>query len=263
MTAKAKTNQVVTLPQAAGTEMSVHPGQMIQALIAMPDMTVEKMELVEKAFALQERYEANTARKAYHEAMAMFGALVPVMTYDSFVFFKGKDGKPPTEYGFASLAGSMKKLQEAMDQCGLKATWTTESIGEGQTKVTCFMTHSMGHSESTSLSALPDPSGGKNAIQAVKSTVSYLKRITFEAIAGLATKEDDSDDGRNTSAPVEYITAAQLRSITTKIAKVGAESKKLLELHGIESLDLLPANQYKPFHALLAAKDKDNKANKS
>jgi hypothetical protein len=257
MTAKAKPTQVVKLPQAAGTEMSVHPGQMIQALMAQPDLPIEKLE---KMFELQERFEANTARKAYHDAMATFGALVPAVTYDSWVNYKSKKTGEITDYGFASLAGTMIKLQEAMDQCGLKASWKTESGAEGYTKVTCFLTHALGHSEETSLSALPDPSGGKNAIQAVKSTVSYLKRITFEAIAGLATKEDCSDDGANATAQVECISPQQLRSITTKIAKVGAESKKLLELFNIVSLDLLPVDQYKPFHALLTAKEKADKA---
>jgi hypothetical protein len=177
------------------------------------------------------------------------------MTYDSDVTYKGKDGKPDTDYSFTSLAGSMKLCQPAMEQCGLKASWKTESGDGGQTRVTCFMTHALGHSESTSLSALPDPSGGKNAIQAVKSTVSYLKRITFEAIAGLATKADDADDGKDASPEVECISKQQLKSLTTKIAKVGAETDKLLALFEIKTLADLKVDQYQPFHALLAAKE--------
>ncbi len=249
MTAK-KSNQVATL-HPAGTEMSVHPGTMIEALMKVKDLDVARLE---KMFELQERYDANLARKAYHEAMARFGALIPVMAYDSDVSYPGKDGKLPTEYGFTSLAGSMKLCQDAMDQCQLKASWKTESGEGGQTKVTCSITHALGHSESTSLSALPDPSGGKNAIQAVKSTVSYLKRITFEAIAGLATKADDADDGRNASPEVECISNQQLKSLTTKIAKVGAETPKLLALFEIKTLADLKVDQYQPFHALLAAK---------
>ena len=246
-----KSNAVVKLP-TAGTEMSVHPGTMIQALMAMPDIDVEKLE---KMFELQERYEKNIARKEYHTAMAKFGALIPIMTYDSDVHYKGKDGKPDTDYSFASLAGSMKLCQEAMEQCGLKATWKTETGDQGMTKVTCFMTHALGHSEETSLNALPDPSGGKNAIQAVKSTVSYLKRITFEAIAGLATKKDDADDGKDASPEVECISKQQLKSLTTKIAKVGAETDKLLALFELKTLADLKVDQYQPFHALLAAKE--------
>jgi hypothetical protein len=259
MTAKKATTVATIQPQAIA-QQAVHPGAMIQALMAMPEVDIVKLE---KMFELQTKFEENQARKAYHEAMAMFGALIPVLAYDSWVHFKSKDGKVETDYGFASLAGSMKKLQEAMDQCSLKATWKTETKGDsGYTQVTCFMTHALGHSESTSLSALPDPSGGKNSIQAVKSTVSYLKRITFEAIAGLATMSDDADDGANASKPPEFISAQQLRSITTKIAKVGADAKKILELFKCETLADLTVDQYAPAHALLAAKAAADKANK-
>ena len=45
------------------------------------------------------------------------------------------------------------------------------------------------------MAAGPDGSGGKNAIQAIGSTVSYLERYTLLAATGLAT-EDQDDDGR-------------------------------------------------------------------
>jgi hypothetical protein len=261
MTAKAKT-KVVTLPTPAGTEMSVHPGAMIQALMQLPDLPVDKLE---KMFEIQLAYEANEARKNYHTAMAVFGSLVPPLTYDSWVNYPGKDGKAPTEYGFTSLAGSLIKVQEAMTQAQMKTSWKTKILEGNLIEVTCFITHATGHSEQTSLSALPDPSGGKNSIQAVKSTVSYLKRITFEALAGLATKADDADDGRNAGPVVANISTNQLKSLTTKIAKVGADTKKLLVLFKVETLADLKVDQYKPVHALLAAKaavDKNAEANK-
>ena len=248
MTAAKK---VATLPPQAGTEMSVHPGAMIQALMTLPDLPVEKLE---KMFEIQLAYEANEARKDYHTAMAVFGSLVPPLVYDSWVNYPGKDGKPPTEYGFTSLAGSLIKVQDAMTQASMKPSWKTKILEGNQIEVTCFITHASGHSESTSLSALPDPSGGKNAIQAVKSTVSYLKRITFEALAGLATKGDDYDDGRDAEAMKEFISKQQLKSLTTKAAKVKADIPKILQIFNVETLADLKTDQYTPVHALLAAK---------
>jgi hypothetical protein len=223
---------------------------MIQALLQMPDLPVDKLE---KMFEIQVAYDAEVARKAFHQSMAKFGALVPILTYDQWVDYG--EGAKRTEYGFASLAGSLAKCQEAMEQCELKVTWSTGTSENGLVIVTCFMTHALGHAESTSLSASPDPSGGKNSIQAVKSTVSYLKRITFEALAGLATQADDADDGKNAVPMVPAITAQQLKSLTTKIAKVGAEIPKLLELFKVETLADLKVDQYQPVHALLAAKE--------
>ena len=70
--------------------------------------------------------------------------------------------------------------------------------------VTAILSHELGHSESTTLSAPIDASGGKNAIQAVRSAWSYLRRITAESILGIATGyEGDDDDGASAGAPVE------------------------------------------------------------
>jgi hypothetical protein len=53
----------------------------------------------------------------------------------------------------------------------------------------------MGHSERTPLEASPDASGGKNGIQAVGSTVTYLQRYTLLSATGMAVQDQD-DDGR-------------------------------------------------------------------
>ena len=66
----------------------------------------------------------------------------------------------------------------------------------------------MGHFETTSLTAAGDQSGGKNAIQALGSTISYLERYTILALTGLSTHEMDDD-----AKGVEYITEKQLSSL--------------------------------------------------
>jgi hypothetical protein len=43
------------------------------------------------------------------------------------------------------------------------------------------------------MSAPPDASGGKNTIQQIASTVTYLQRYTLLAITGVATKGQDDD----------------------------------------------------------------------
>jgi hypothetical protein len=151
----------------------------------------------------------------------------------------------------------MAQIREALTECDLHVGWKTDdTTTPGELRVTCFLTHDLGYQEETSLSA--DKQAGKgntgmNSLQAVKSTTSYLERITLFALLGLASKGDD-DDGRGAEIEIACITTAQLKSLTTKIAKVGAETPKLLELFKVETLADLKVDQYKPFHALLAAK---------
>ena len=248
MTARKKTSQVITL--APATEMqSVHPGTMIQAMIANhKDIDIDKMAGL---FELQLKYDNEIARKAYHTAKAKFAGMAPTILNDGDVDFKD------TQYKFATLAGTLDQIREALQTCGLHTSWKTDDTLDGNNlRVTCYLTHELGYQEETSLSA--DKQAGKgqtgmNSLQAVKSTVSYLERITLYALLGLASRTDD-DDGKGAVVEIATISNQQLKSLTTKIAKVGAETKKLLELFKVETLADLKVDQYKPVHALLAAK---------
>ena len=149
-------------------------------------------EFIEKMMDLSERNEKNIARKAYHEAMAAFKANPPEIGKDKKVSFDV--GNRTTSYNHASLANVTGKINRALSEHGLSAGWTTVQNEKGIT-VTCTITHKFGHGESTTLTAAPDTSGSKNAIQAIGSTVSYLERYTILALTGLATHDMD-DDGK-------------------------------------------------------------------
>ena len=100
-----------------------------------------------------------------------------------------------TEYDHASLDSVCDTVSAAMSKHGLSFTWSTEQLEQGLVKVTCHLTHAMGHSESASLTAAHDTSGGKNPIQGLGSAVTYLQRYTLRAITGTAETDQD-DDGK-------------------------------------------------------------------
>lgn len=162
------------------------PAEMIQAAIS-GNADLEKLE---KLMQIQERWEANEAKKAYVVAMAAFKANPPKIEKTRAVSFG------TTNYKHAVLADAAEKINKALSEHGLSAGWTTSQENNTIT-VTCSITHNMGHSESTSLSAAPDSSGGKNSIQAIGSTVSYLERYTLFSLTGLASHDQD-DDGAKT-----------------------------------------------------------------
>jgi len=155
-------------------------------------MDVDKLkELLE----LQERWDATQARKAYVQAMADFKANPPEILKDKTVSYK------EVRYNHASLNNVTSRINKALSEHGLTASWVT-SQDNGGVKVTCQITHVQGHSESTSLVAPPDSSGSKNAIQAIGSTVTYLQRYTLLALTGLATHDQD-DDGAGAGSPAK------------------------------------------------------------
>ncbi len=135
-----------------------------------------------KMMEFQERHEANQARKAYHVAMANFLADAPKI-------IKQKDGH---NCKYAGLSDIVVVIAPLLSKHGLSHSWVTGTADKDIT-VTCKITHILGHSEETSLSAGPDTSGSKNAIQAVGSTITYLERYTLKAALGLAEGDQDDD----------------------------------------------------------------------
>jgi len=206
------------------------------------------LEKLEKVLELQERYEANEARKAYHNAMAKFKANPPDIEKDRHVKYTTQKGT--TEYNHASLANVTEKINKALSEHGLSASWATQQTN-GSVSVECKITHELGHSESTILTAEPDTSGNKNPIQAIGSTVAYLERYTLLALTGLATKDMD-DDGQ--SATVEYISDKQLSDLMDIIDDRKVDEKKFCEFMGVETVGKIPAKDFNK--AMAAAKSK-------
>ena len=210
---------------------------------------------IEKMMELTERHEANEARKAYTKAMAEFKADPPEILKDAHVRYENRTGDA-TEYDHATLGQVASAIGAALSKYGLSASWKTDQ--NGQVIVTCTITHELGHSESTSLSAAADSSGGKNAIQAIGSTVTYLQRYTLLALTGIAAKGVD-DDGKG-SEPVEYITEKQLSQIVDMANESGTDAGKFLKYMGVKSLEEIPLSQFQKAMSALETKLKAKQA---
>ena len=168
------------------------------ALVQQADgkIDVDKLEALLK---VQMQWEANEAKKAYVQAMAAFKENPPEILKDKTVNYTAKGGT--VNYKHATLYNVTTKINQELSKHGLTAAWVT-SQDNGSVKVTCKITHVMGHSEETCLSAPPDNTGSKNVIQAIGSTVTYLQRYTLLALTGLATCGQD-DDGKASGTPTE------------------------------------------------------------
>ena len=153
-----------------------------------PQFDVAKLQAL---LAVKKEWEADEARKAFVVALNAFKADPPAILKDRQVDFNTAKGR--TQYKHAGLDNASEIIGAALAKHGISHRWNVE---QGQKiKVTCILTHALGHSESVSMEAQPDDSGSKNSIQAVGSTVSYLQRYTLFSASGIAPKNSD-DDGR-------------------------------------------------------------------
>lgn len=150
-----------------------------------------------KLMELQERWEANEARKAFNDALATFKENPPQIIKNKHVKFTTQKGT--TEYNHATLDHVCDQVTKGLAAVGIAHKWRPSQDGNKIT-VTCILTHRLGHSEETSLSSLPDDSGGKNALQGIGSAVSYLERYTLMAATGIASGMPDND-GRRVDDP--------------------------------------------------------------
>lgn len=148
---------------------------------------------LERLMALQERFEANEARKAFSEAFAAFKATAVTILRTKEI----KDG-PLNGKKHAELGEIVKTVSPALSNHGLSLSWKITKDEPGWLEVTCTIRHVAGHSESVSMGGAPDTGPGRNAIQARGSAKSYLERYTATAILGLAAADED-DDGNGGS----------------------------------------------------------------
>lgn len=151
---------------------------------------------IEKFMDLQMKWEADQARKAFVSDMAEFKKNPPRITKDKQVAFNG------TSYMHATLGNVTGAIVEGLARHGFSHRWDTVQDG-AQIVVTCILTHKQGHSERTTLSAGRDDSGKKNNIQQMASTVTYLQRYTLLSATGVATNDQEDDDGAGSQAEPE------------------------------------------------------------
>ncbi|MCH7936629.1 MAG: ERF family protein [Proteobacteria bacterium] len=218
-----------------------------------PDFDVAKLrELLD----VKTQWEKTEAKKAFVVALNAFKADPPQITKNKTVSFGRGEGK--TEYDHATLDQVCDVVGKALAEQGLSHTWDLEQSENvsGPVKVTCILTHVLGHSERVSLQSPPDDSGSKNRIQQIASTVTYLERYTLLAATGLATQDQDNDGGPVT----EFIYADQKEELIALIKEIGADNPKsnrsFLKYLGVKTLDEIPADKFDEAKAALKKKRK-------
>lgn len=159
-----------------------NPSALLQ-LAVQQNLDIDKLE---KLMQLQERWQAQQARKEFLNAISRFQAMCPPIEKTKRVAFGN------TKYSYAPLGEIAATIKKAMADNGLSHRW---EIGEDADNivVTCIISHVDGHSEKTTMKGGKDGSGNKNAIQSSGSTVSYLQRYSLIGALGISTADEDTD----------------------------------------------------------------------
>ena len=221
-------SQVAVIEPKKSTEVAsvtASPADLIRIAVEQ-NMDVEKLS---KLMDLQERWEANDARKQYFDAFSSFQSMVPAIK-------KSKEGH---NYQYAPLGDIAQQIRPVLEQCQLSYRFDIQDSGD-LISVTCVVSHRAGHQEKAVMSGAPDKSGSKNEIQARGSVVSYLQRYSLIAALGLTTCDADMD-GRLSS---ETITSGQAQSIRARLEYTGGNMERFCHMLSIPTIETMPASKY-------------------
>ncbi len=200
-------------PKARAIATQPNPAYLLQLAVEQG----ADLDRLERLMALQERWTAAEAKKAYDTAFADFKSEAVRIVKNKQVTDGPLKGK-----GYAELFAVVNAITPALSKHGLSSSWKLTKDERDWIEVTCTLKHSAGHTESVSMGGPPDTGGAKNAIQARASTVSYLERYTLKAITGLSEQNDD-DDGGSRGLQDEWIEKANAAKSSTELTKISRE----------------------------------------
>jgi hypothetical protein len=227
---RKKTTELAAVPVSRLT--SITPMEMLNTAI---DRGAE-IDVLAKLMDLQERWEANQARKAYIEAKAAFKANAPKVYKD----------KQNAQYksSYASIGNMVQTVSESLSKHGLDTSWDFDQTNG--IKVSCTLRHVLGHSETVSLLGQADTSGAKNPLQQIKSTLTYLKIATFEGVTGIVTQEGNADDDGNASGAVDdpCISQEQVDTLIELADSLDVNRKAFFGYYKIDSFADIRVSQF-------------------
>ena len=172
-------------------EQEVSTPMQLLAIGTKQGLDVEKMT---KLMDLQDRWEANQAKKAFNQSMADFQGECPVIkkTKDG-----GKTNSGVVAYKYADLATIVEQVREFLQKHGFSYAIKTE-FPEGSVKAICIVKHLAGHTEESEvIMPLSTRTNMMSAPQQVAATVTFAKRYAFVNAFGIMTGDDDVDANKS------------------------------------------------------------------
>lgn len=221
------------------------PLEIIAREIAKGNLSVD---VIERLAALQERMDADAARKAFSAAMAACQAEMPRI---------GKLARnPSTGSAYAPLEHVQELAKPVYQRHGFSLSFSEQPHPTpGWTTCCMLVRHVGGHTETHVKSGPCDNKGmkgnpTKSELHGMASTGTYLMRYLICGVFNLTLGASDGvpdDDGNGGGEPdVQRVTQEQADTIVEMVEQSGIVGLMtgILKWAGIERIDDLPADKY-------------------
>jgi hypothetical protein len=138
-----------------------------------------------------EQLKAREAEARFSAALARMQPKLPVI--DELGAILGPDGEPVATY--ATWEDTVEAIRPILARFGFSLSFRPGLSVRGNPTVTGVLRHRGGHKEEGELELPPDLTGGKNAVQAVGSALSYGQRYVARMLLSLTSRGCDDDAG--------------------------------------------------------------------
>lgn len=189
----------------------------VETFISQAIASNAPVETLERLFDLRAKVKTEAAAEAFVEALGAFQQACPVIKKTKKVL--NKDGKS-VRYQYAPLDGITEQIKQAMRANGLSYSWDTKHE-DGHMKVTCKITHTLGHFETSTLEIPIDKDGFMTAPQKYASAQTFAKRYTLLNALGITTADEDDD---SLSTPKESDAKSVKAKITLRLRTLGEKT---------------------------------------
>jgi hypothetical protein len=208
-------------------EVAVQSAEVVKTspVVNTPDMLlrlgIEKglaIDQLERLMDMQERWLARIAKAEFLEAKKNFQNDIPVIKKNKTANF----GTGKASYEYAPLDEISAQIKDACFKNGITYDWKFQDLkdekGNAKLKAICIVSHVGGHSEFAEMECYYDNSGGKNNIQSMGSTATYLQRYTLIGALGLTTAQSDPDGKGTGAGPIKKTSDAHPKPAITETA---------------------------------------------
>ena len=150
---------------------------------------------------------------------------------------------------YADLSSVLNEIRAVFPKNGLALVQSCFTAENGNIGVTTMVVHSSGQWMSDSIDI---PAQGKNLAQESGSVITYLRRYSASAFAGIAQADSDANLGTSkasNTAPVvnlkgPSITEDQIQQINDLMIETSTNESAFCQFLGVESIAKMPQNMH-------------------
>ena len=207
------------------------------------------LDKLEKLLTLQERWEANEARKVFASSFALAQEKIALVIKTKV--------NPQTHSKYADLGDIIESAKPVYTKEKFSVIFYEEETAKVKNVRVCAdVLHSAGHKETYHYDVPLDGIGIKGnpnmtKIHGKSSSVSYGRRYLMCMIWNIPTGDDD---GNAAGKPIEYIDDKQKNFIIDNLSDLNLSIDSFLKFMNLESLDKMPKANFKKAESAIKTK---------